>query len=172
MSIDGFKKEAGENEEFGYGRKVLSRWQAPEFEVYERGEKWLTYLSIVLVVIIAYAVFTNSPVMAITFVLIGVVGYIYAHKDPKTITFLITEEGVVAGRELYTFDNIKSFWIFYEPHGIKVASLHLKSHLLPYAHIPIHTEDPVAIRETLLKYVPEVKQEPNLVDTFERLLRI
>jgi hypothetical protein len=110
--------------------------------------------------------------MAITFILIGVVGYIYMNKEPRTLNFIITEDGVVAGREIYEFDNLESFWIFYSPEDIKVISLRTKSHMVPHVHIPIHNEDPVKIREILLERIPEEKQEQGLVETLERLLRI
>lgn len=151
---------------------ALLRWRAPEYEKYERGRKWYLYAALVLLAIIAYAIYTDSPVMAITFVLIGVVGYIFLNRDPQTIDFAVTRDGIIAGRELYDFDNVKSFWIFYEPHDIKVISLHTKSALMPFVHIPIHNEDPVEIRSVLLEYIQEVKQDPSLVDTFERLLGI
>lgn len=151
---------------------ALLRWRAPEYEKYERGRKWYLYVALVLLAIVAYAVYTDSPIMAITFVLIGVVGYIFINRDPQVIDFAMTQDGIIAGQELYAFDNIKSFWIFYEPHDIKVVSLHTKSTLMPYVHIPIHNEDPVEIRRVLLEYIPEVKQNPSLVDTFERLLGI
>jgi hypothetical protein len=151
---------------------ALLRWRAPEYEKYEKGRKWYLYVALILSAIIAYAVYTDSPIMAITFVLIGVVGYIFLNRDPQTIDFAVTRDGIIAGKEMYDFDSIKSFWIFYEPHNIKVISLHTKSMLLPYVHIPIHDEDPVEIRRVLLEYIPEAKQDPSLVDTFERLLGI
>ncbi len=151
---------------------VLFHWQAPEYEMIRGDRKWYLYLSLVLIVIIGYAVFTNSPIMAITFILIGVVEYIYINKEPRTLTFKITPEGVFAGNELYPFENIKSFWIFYEPPHVRVISLHTKGHLLPYVHIPVHDEDPVKVREILLQYLPEEKHEMRFVDTLERLLRL
>ncbi len=151
---------------------ALARWQAPEFETYERDRRWEMYLALVLAAIVAYAVFTNSPIMAITFILIGVVAYIYMNKEARILDFMVTSDGVVAGKELYPFENIKSFWIFYEPDGKKVISLHTRSYLPPYVHIPIHEEDPVELREILLQYVPEIKQEEGVIDTLERLLRI
>lgn len=151
---------------------ALLHWRAPEYEKYEKGTRWYLYAALVLLAIIGYAAYTNSPVMAITFILIGVVGYIFINRDPRTIDFAVTRDGLLAGREFYDFDNIQSFWIFYEPHDIKVISLHTKGLLMPFVHIPIHEEDPVRIREVLLEYLPEVKQEPSVVDTFERLLGI
>lgn len=151
---------------------TLIHWKAPEFEMVERDNKWLIYVTISLILIVAYAIYTNSIIMAITFILLGIVGYMHFEREPRILTFRITPDGVAAGRELYLFSNISSFWIFYEPEGKKLISLHTNSYLTPFVHMPIHEEDPVEIREVLLKYIPEVKQEPGIVDAFERLLGI
>jgi hypothetical protein len=110
--------------------------------------------------------------MSITFILIGVVGYMYIGKEPRILDFMVTKDGVVAGKEIFEYDRIKSFWIFYESDGKKVISLHVESLLMPYVHIPIHDEDPVEIREALLQNIEEIKQEQNIVDRVERLFRI
>jgi hypothetical protein len=83
---------------------------------------------------------------------------------------MITEDGIVAGREIYEFDNLKSFWIFYEPGEPKVISLRTKNNLNLHVHIPIEDEDPVKIREILLKYIPEEKQKPELADVLNKFL--
>ena len=155
-----------------HSEDVLLGWRAPEFEAVERDKKWYAWIVFILLGIIAYAVFTNSLVMAITFILIGVVGYIYINKSPKVLDFMITRDGVIAGREIYDFDNLKSFWILYEADGLKVISLHTESHLTPYVHIPVGGQDPVRIREILLEYLPEEKQEPGMAEMMDRLLRL
>jgi len=152
--------------------EALLTWRAPEFEVYERDQRWYTWASIALLAVIAFAVYTNSPVMAITFILIGMIGYIYIHKEPRELEFQITRKGVVAGREIYEFKNIESFWIFYEPGEITTISLDLQNSIIPLVHIPIADQDPVKLREVLLKYIPEVEQEHSLIDILERLLHI
>lgn len=151
---------------------ALAAWRAPEFEKYERDRKWYFIVALILVAIVSYAVWTNSPVMAITFILIGVVGYVYVEKEPRELYFAITYDGVVAGREIYAYENLESFWIFYEPDDLKVISLRTRSHLTPYVHIPIHDQDPVAIREILLDYLPEEKQAPGFLEVIDRLLRL
>lgn len=184
MYIDGFRK----NEELKkieeedvpeekliaqHSKDVLAHWQAPEFEVYEQDKKWLKIIAFFLVAIIAYAVYANSPIMAITFILIGVVGYIHLGKEARILDFMITYDGIVAGREIFEYERINSFWIFYEPENdTKVISLHIKSYLTPYVHIPIHNEDPVRIREILLDHIHEIKQDHNIVDALERFLHV
>lgn len=155
-----------------HSRDVVLHWRAPEFETFERDRKWYLIVTIILLAIIAYAIFTNGLIMAITFILIGVVGYIYIGKKPRVLDFMITKDGIIAGREIYEFDNLNSFWIFYEPEGTKVVSLHTNSYLLPYVHIPIDDQDPVKIREILLAHLSEEKHEPGMTETLDRLLRL
>jgi len=152
--------------------EILHQWQASEFEVQEQNTDLLYYILFFLIVIVGYAVYSNSPIMAITFILLGVVGYINMGKKPRIIDFKLTDEGVAAGREFFTYENIKSFWIFYEPDNLKVISLHTDSYITPFVHIPLHNEDPVGMREILLKYLPEVKQKYSMVDKLERILGI
>ena len=155
-----------------HSEDVFLAWRAPEFEKFERDRKWYFVVALILAAIVSYAIWTNSLVMAITFILIGVVGYVYVEKEPRELYFAITPDGVIAGREIYEFDSLISFWIFYEPGDIKVISLKTKSHLAPYVHIPIHDQDPVAIREILLDYIEEEKHEPGLMEVMDRLLRL
>lgn len=156
-----------------YSKDVLAHWRAPEFEHFERDKQWFLVVSLILAAIIGYAIYTNSLIMAITFILIGVVGYLHINRVPRELDFRIVPEGIIAGeKELYPFDNIKSFWIFYEPPHKKIISLHMNSYMIPFIHIPVHDEDPVAIREILMRYIPEIKQEPGAVDSLERFLGI
>lgn len=151
---------------------ILLKWQGPEYEHHPKEKRWYLIASLILSAIIIYALVINSPIMAITFVLIGIVSYIQLEKSPRVLDFKIVHDGVVAGGELYEFDNIKSFWIFYQPPHTKILSLHTDALLMPFVHIPVHQIDPVKLREILLDFIPEEKQKPTVVDTIERLLHI
>lgn len=148
----------------------LLAWNAPEFEKPEKTGRWYLVVAGILAVIIFYALFKNGPIMAITFILIGVTGYLMLNKEPREMLFRITQDGVVVGRQIYEFEHMRSFWIFYDPPYEKVLSFHLKGSFVPFLHIPIQDEDPVKIREVLLRFIPEVKQEKSMVDTVERIL--
>jgi hypothetical protein len=171
------ENDAEEVEEYSVNYKeevfydgAFHRWSAPEHEEYTVGKKFYTYATIFLALLIAYAIYSNSPIMAITFILVGVVGYLYLQKKPRVVNFSITVEGIIAENEIYEFDNLKSFWIFYDPPQEKLLSLRSKSIFTPYIHIPIGDEDPVKIRQILIDFIPEVKQNHNIVDIAERFL--
>ncbi len=170
-TMENIPAEHAEDEDRNVG-KVLHQWRAPEFEVYEKSTRWYLIFAILILSMSSYALVTNSPIMAITFILIGIVGYIYLQKDPRVITFSITTEGITADKEMYLYDNIHSFWIFYETYHAKTISLHTKASVLPYIHIPLRNEDPVHLRALMLKNIPEIKQDPSLIDAIERAFHI
>jgi len=151
---------------------VVYKWKAPEHEVIEKDKQWFLIAGLILAGIVMYAILTDGIIMAITFILIGMVGYIVLNRTPRIINFYITDDGVIADKEIYEFEKLQSFWIFYENEGLKSISLHLKSKLAPHVHIPLGDEDPVLIRETLSGYLEEIKQKPSLVDDFERIMKI
>jgi len=148
----------------------LLAWNAPEFEKPEKSRRWYLIIFAILAGIAFYALFKNGPIMAITFIMIGVTGYLMLNKEPREMIFRITNDGIVVGRQIYEFEHMQSFWIFYDPPYEKVLSFHLKGSFIPFLHIPVHNEDPVKIREVLIKFIPEIKQEKSMVDTVERLL--
>lgn len=148
----------------------LLAWVAPEFEKQDKSRRWYLIVFFFLAIIAFYAIFKNWPIMAITFIMIGVTGYLMINRNPREIIFRITHDGIVTGNQIYEFENMQSFWIFYNPPYEKILSIHLKGSFVPFLHIPIHSEDPVKIREVLMKFIPEIKQEKSLVDTVERIL--
>jgi hypothetical protein len=146
-------------------------WSGPEYEMNPKSTQWYALSGGALTLIVAYALYTNSPIMAITFILIGVVGYLYVSREPRTVTFTVTDKGVSIGDELYEFDSMRSFWIFYEPKGEKYVSFLMKGTVVPFVHLPLHDTDPIELREVLLNHIDEVKQQQTLADTIERFLR-
>jgi len=151
---------------------ILIQWRGPEYEVYPKSRQWYMIAAFTLAVIVAYAVWNSALLMAIVFILVGFVGYTYLQRPPRVRDFALTQEGVIVGNEIFDYDEIESFWIIYEPPHTRVISLHMKGKFVPFVHIPLHQRDPVDVREVLLQYLPEVKQEPSVIDAIERVLHI
>ncbi|MEN8252079.1 MAG: hypothetical protein ABFQ53_00650 [Patescibacteria group bacterium] len=151
---------------------VLVHWRGPDFEHYPRSRGWYVGILLTLAFIVLYALLTDSIIMAIVFILIGIVGYLQLSRPPKVIDFAIMYNGILVGDELFDYDSMKSFWIFYEPPHTRIISFHMKGGLRPYLHIPLHQIDPVIVHENLTQFIPEEKQEQNLVDIMERLLHM
>ncbi len=154
-----------------YGEALL-RWQAPEHEPLELGPRSRTVVTILLIAIVAYALYTGSPLMAIAFILIGIVGYLSLHHEPRVLDFLVTTKGIIAGNEFYEFETLESFFIYAEPPFEDILSIRTSGKLVPYVHIPAMNVDTDVLRDVLDEFIPEEKHEPGLVDTLEKLLHI
>ncbi|MGB3072807.1 MAG: hypothetical protein WBB68_00935 [Candidatus Moraniibacteriota bacterium] len=153
------------------GTPLLS-WRAPEHIHVRPNPRGLMVSTVLLALIIAYAIFTNSPIMAITFFLIGIVGYLFLTRDPREFEFAVTSKGILGGKTLYDFEDIHSFWIYEESPLEGVLSLHSNGIISPYIHIPIGDVPAEELRNLLLDYVPEEKHEPTIIDTLEKMLHI
>lgn len=150
--------------------KVLISWHGPEHVHVHPNPRSVMVALAVLILIVAYAIYTNSPIMAITFILIGLVGYLFLTKDPGTRDFAITTKGVLVGRELFAYDDVDSFWIFDEEPLDNVLSLRSTSFLSPYIHIPLSEELVPQVHQIVVTYLPEERQDPRLVDILEKML--
>jgi hypothetical protein len=156
---------------FSPSNEPVFAWVAPEYEYIEKHPKWYWVMGAILLAIIIYALVTNSLLMAITFILIGMLGYIYAERQPRQIRIEINPEGVIVDKIMYEYDDLKSFWIFYEVEsGFKILSLHSQKAFLPHIHIPIGEANPILIREVLLNYLPEIRQEMSIIDRLSLLI--
>ncbi|MBP9698336.1 MAG: hypothetical protein KBD65_04055 [Candidatus Moranbacteria bacterium] len=154
-----------------YG-EILLHWDAPEHEPLELGPRASLVSIILLILIIAWALYTNSPIMAITFILIGMTGYLALGHEPRIVPFYLTSKGIVAAKEFYEFEDIESFHLYDEPPFDNLISLKTNGSLISHVHVPITTLPVQELRETLIQFVPEDKHEPGLVDSLEKLLHI
>ena len=151
-------------------RQVLIFWQALEFEKKQRYPRWYLCFYAILFGLVLYTFLTNNLFMSIIFIIFGFLFSFYEKKKPENYTFGVTDDGVFAQDRLYDFDMLDSFWIFYEPGGIKELSLKSQKPFLPYINIPLGSANPIKIREIILKHLPEKKHTKGFVDIIEKIL--
>lgn len=150
---------------------VIVHWRGPEFEHYPNDKRWYLGALAMIGVIVLYAIFTDSVLMALVFILIAATGYLYFRQPQKVTDFAITYDGIVVGRNIYPFEDMESFWIIYDPPHTRVISIRVKGYFRPYLRVPLHQVDPVIVLKELSRFIPEVRQEQGWIDVFERLLR-
>lgn len=151
--------------------EVKMSWETEEFSYYEKSRVWFLAGGAGFLLIIAYFTITNQLITALTFLLLGVTVYIFSLKKPRKISCTITYQGITVDTVTYSFLDLNSFWIFYEPPDFKVISLKHKKPYLPLIQIPIGDTDPMKIRQTLLPLLPEEEQEEPFSDKLARYLR-
>ncbi|MBU6415008.1 hypothetical protein KGQ34_02080 [Patescibacteria group bacterium] len=146
----------------------LLSWSAPEHqnEIPTADAKlWLGAGSLAL---LGYAVYAQNYLFAIIILLFGFVWYAYAHRPSRMIDFAVSVRGVTVQTRLYEFQDLQSFWIFFDPPRIKELSLESKKTLMPFLKIPLGETSPVKLRELLVKFIPEKKQEETLTEILSR----
>ncbi len=153
---------------------ILAHWESEgQDSPLLESKKLLIGVVSALVLIVAYAIFTDSPIMAITFILIGMTGYLLFNRPAEPTEYMITEKGVLVGREFYEYKSVTSFWIIEgHPQFPKHLILDIAGALTPRLHIPLEGNDSETMRRVLRKYVLEEEYEPNLIDILERILHI
>lgn len=147
-------------------------WSAPEFDPSSSRSKVPMLLIAVFVAMITYALIENSPIMAITFVLLGTVTFLHSRAPIRTVSSAITDNGVRIGGQLYEFENIQSFWIIPDDRD---RNLYLKTTgmLVSSVRIPLGFQPALPVRRALLDAsVPEIKYEPTVIDTLSNFLHI
>ena len=124
------------------------------------------------IALIAYFAFIENYLAAFFFFFAGMlVAYAIYQRKPREVVCKIRAQGVQVNRDLYPYETLKSFWIFYDPpHHQELSIRSHKAFTGGYIKIPLGDEDPVKIREILTKFLPERKQEEALVDVFARLV--
>ena len=143
-------------------------WIAPEFEQHQKSKSWFITIGIISGILFLLAIFTKNILFAL---LIGLSYFTissYAIKKPKDIKISINSKRIKIEKTLYALENIRSFWIFYDPPEIKELSLRSKKMIMPYIKIQIGEQNPVEIRKILIKYIPEKEHKESLIDNISR----
>ncbi|OGZ35496.1 MAG: hypothetical protein A3A94_02675 [Candidatus Portnoybacteria bacterium RIFCSPLOWO2_01_FULL_43_11] len=151
--------------------KDVLEWMAPEFQYYPKNQSWFTVGALITLGLIIWAAFSKNFLL----ILMIILGYfsivVFALKKPRKIRLAVTPKGIMIDESLYAYDNLKSFWIFYDPPEISELSLRSKKTVMPFIKIPLGNENPIEVRKILLKYLPERKQEESVIDNLARGLR-
>ncbi|MBI2024181.1 hypothetical protein HYT00_02240 [Candidatus Giovannonibacteria bacterium] len=150
---------------------TLISWEAEEYTHYEKPKDWYWALGIVAIGFLGLAVIMENILFAILVILGGFAVGIYGSRKPKVMTFAITSRGIKADRTLYPYDNLKHFWINYDPPHIRELYIISKKTIQPQITIPLGNTDPNNVREHLIKILEEKEIHESLFDTIARFLR-
>ncbi|MFC1721480.1 hypothetical protein ACFL0Z_01045 [Patescibacteria group bacterium] len=168
---DAEEKESKEIDSLDQDR-ILMKWKAPEFIFYEKSRRWYIIAVLVFAALIAFAVYSRSFLMAVTFVVAGAIFYLYAQKKPAQLNIEITGEGILYHDRFFPFEDLDGFWITYEPPDLKILSVSTRSLMIPKLSLFLTDQDPVELRRILIEELPEDKKlRDGAVEAFSRRIR-
>ena len=93
---------------------------------------------------------------------------LYANKKPTISKVVVNQAGVIIDGHSYHYKELKSFWLDYNPSGLKELSLEAKKWYMPYVKISIENQNPVELRSLMINFITEKEHEKSLVDLISR----
>ena len=155
-----------------YGTEYFS-WEFSEFERPQRLRSWYIGAAIIGVALIVYSIITNNLLFALIVLMLGFILIVREYTEPGRVFFGIFEDGIILGKRFYPYKELAEFYIIYEPPRVK--RLYVKPKFGTFKlSIPIFEQDPVAIRDILLKYLKEDTESEyeSIGDSLEQILKL
>ncbi len=156
----------------GEKEKPLASWQASEYTHSEKSGAWYIGLFALSGLLIVWSIFTKNYLFTLIVPMGAVVIYMLSQRKSEMINIVITPDGVKINDRLYSYDeDLAKFWIIYKPHG-EVKTLNFDQRgIRPNLVIQLEDQNPLKIREILLKYLAEdVTREEGGIDRLARTL--
>lgn len=148
-------------------------WEAPEYVQHEKGWMWFLVAGIAMLGLAIYAAFTDNWTLVVALIVIAAV-YVWQHgQTPKHVKILISKTGIKVGEKEYLYQNIKNFWIIYNPPHVKTLNIKSNSSVMPDLAIQLGDQDPAELRTFLCAYVREDEdREETTGETLVRILKL
>lgn len=141
-------------------------WTASEYIHYQKTAGWYTLLLVAGVVLAAAAYFLMSDFTApIVILMLTAVVWVYGSKQPRTLNYQLSPNGLLIEDKLYDFSKFRSFSVHQEG-NIYSLSLSPMQRFMPQMSIYFSESDGENIVGTISMYLPHEDREP---DAFERL---
>ena len=151
---------------------IIFSWEASEFQKSQYDPWRIGIMAAIGVIMIIYAVFTSNYLFALIVVMAAIIVQIFIKKEPAKVKIDITTQGVRVNDNYYSFEtDLRSFWILYNPPQLKTLNFDRKQALLPGLTLQLEDQNPIKLREELLRFIPEdtEREETTAEKTARRL---
>ncbi|MCX6800232.1 MAG: hypothetical protein NT091_03750, partial [Candidatus Falkowbacteria bacterium] len=136
---------------------------------------WYISAGIISLVLLTYSFFTNNFLFAVLIIIALFIIILHSGEKPIEVKFILSTEGIVLGKKFTNYGDIKDFSVIYQPeHNVRRLYFEFKNTLKHRLSVPLVSENPLLIREILLKYLPEnIERETEpLSENLSRFLKI
>lgn len=162
--------QSNDNMEQAEREQALLSWQTPEFEPsMERGLR-LIFSGSVLIIAGIVTLFFGNYMFTILLAISGGLIVGQAFRQPRRLNFYVSARGIKIGLRIFQFEDLKSFWIFYDPPFSKELSLQSHKTFMPMIRAPLGDLDPLRLRKILLRFLKEEKHEESLSDIISKVI--
>jgi hypothetical protein len=157
-----------------YGRE-LARWRVPEHDKYVRTRSWYIGAGIVAFLMLIFAFYTLNFLFAVIIIIVSAIIFWRDTQESEIVDVFLTTEGVIIGRKFYDYEELKDFCLLFKPRdNVKHLYFEFKNSLKQRLSISIDDQNPLSIRETLLKYLPEdlERTEPPISEQLAKIFKL
>ncbi len=160
------------NEPAPLQKKEIS-WRAAEFSYFKKGFFWYLIIVGVGLFLVIISLIKNNFLFAVFIFLAEVIIVSLANRRPRILDFIIDEEGVKIGKDLfYPYENIDSFCIYEKPNQLWELIFKRKVTFDPYLKLPIDSKSAEEVKKFLSGRLKEFEYNPSWVDILSYWLGI
>lgn len=161
------------NEKIELPIKIESvRWGTKEFDKHSRGVGWYLGIGAILLLILAYTIYSKNWLLGVLVIMIGVSLYFSGRMDPKNIECVIDESGVKIKDKQFEYNQLKTFWFSRTEENIKLNFITI-FRFLPVISVNITNELEPKIRKALTQVIPESEnKKEDWIDRIGRILKV
>ena len=106
-------------------------------------------------IFVLYGIFSNNFLFSLIIILTGIILFVHSRQEPMPLPFQIAELGVIVGKRFYHYDELKSFYLVYQPPEVKTLFFETKNPLRPHLRVSLYDVNPLQVRDTLRQFLTE-----------------
>jgi hypothetical protein len=147
-------------------------WQAAEYIHRDKGTLWFIIFGIVVVLVMAAAIFLmQSITFAILVPVMAAALIVYSHRPPRVLDYTLSRQGLHINDHLYSFGEFKGFGVIHDGDEYSVMLVPTKR-FKPGVSVYFPAEAGEAIVDMLAARLPMQDLRMDFVDHVIRKLRI
>ena len=148
------------------------RWEAHEYIHHEKSALWFVVFAVVVLVLIAVAIFLmQSVTFAILVPVMAAALLVYTHRPPRVLDYTLSRQGIHINDHLYSFGEFKAFGVIRDGEEYSVMLIPTKR-FKQGVTIYFPEESGEAIVDMLGARLPMQELHLDVVDKIIRKLRI
>lgn len=143
-------------------------WVGVDTSSKEKTAEWYVVLAIFVIAFVFIGVIFSNFLLSLLAIMSGAALTLVGSRKPFEVHATITAEGIIVEDKLHRYEDLKSFWVFYEPPYLKELSLTSKKAFATHIRIPLGDANPALIHETLVPFLKEIREEESFADILSR----
>ena len=131
-------------------------WEIDSHIKHQKTKTWYIIASVITLALIVYAIIDRNYFFALIIIIAGALIIFFDNEPVQKIDFAIKYDGVLVDKKFFPFESVSNFYIIYRPQeDIKKVFFEFKNPLQHRLSIELYQQNPLELREYLLKYLKE-----------------